>query len=83
MAQGIGVGFEEEMRNVNRQIQAAINTDFRVPNLGPKGAGYSGRSYNVGSGSRVVNLYITAKQLTEEDIRMIVRTVNEELGEAI
>lgn len=83
MAQGIGVGFEEEMRNVNRQIQAAINTDFRVPNLGTKTSGYSGRSYNVGSGSRVVNLYITAKQLTEEDIRMIVRTVNEELGEAI
>lgn len=83
MAQGIGVGFEQEMRNVNRQIQAAINTDFRVPNLGTKTSGYSGRSYNVGSGSRVVNLYITAKQLTEEDIRMIVRTVNEELGEAI
>lgn len=83
MAQGIGVGFEEEMRNVNRQIQAAINTDFRVPNLGTKTSGYSGRSYNVGSGSRVVNLYITAKQLTEEDIRMIVHTVNEELGEAI
>ena len=54
-----------------------------VPNLGTKASGYSGRSYNVGSGSRVVNLYITAKQLTEEDIRMIVRTVNEELGEAI
>lgn len=83
MAQGIGVGFEQEMRSVNRQIQAAINTDFRVPNLGTKVSGYSGRSYNVGSGSRVVNLYITAKQLTEEDIRMIVRTVNEELGEAI
>lgn len=83
MAQGIGVGFEQEMRNVNRQIQAAINTDFRVPNLGTKTSGYPGRSYNVGSGSRVVNLYITAKQLTEEDIRMIVRTVNEELGEAI
>lgn len=83
MAEGIGVGFEQEMRNVNRQIQAAINTDFRVPNLGTKTSGYSGRSYNVGSGSRVVNLYITAKQLTEEDIRMIVRTVNEELGEAI
>lgn len=83
MAQGIGVGFEQEMRDVNRQIQASINTDFRVPNLGTKTSGYSGRSYNVGSGSRVVNLYITAKQLTEEDIRMIVRTVNEELGEAI
>lgn len=83
MAQGIGVGFEDEMRSVNRQIQAAINTDFRVPNLGTKASGYSGRSYNVGNSSRVVNLYITAKQLTEEDIRMIVRTVNEELGEAI
>lgn len=83
MAEGIGIGFEQEMRNVNRQIQAAINTDFRVPNLGTKTSGYSGRSYNVGSGSRVVNLYITAKQLTEDDIRMIVRTVNEELGEAI
>lgn len=83
MAQGIGTGFEQEMRNVNRQIQAAINTDFHVPNLGTKVSGYAGRSYNVGSGSRVINLYITAKQLTEEDIRMIVRTVNEELGEAI
>lgn len=83
MAQDIGAGFEEEMRNVNRQIQASINTDFNVPNLGTAGGRYPGRNYNVKSGSRVVNLYITAKQLTEEDIRMIVRTVNEELGEAI
>lgn len=30
LAEGIGVGFEDEMQNVNKQIQDAINTDFAV-----------------------------------------------------
>jgi phage-related protein len=30
VAQGIGVGFEDEMDNVNKQIQDSINTDFDV-----------------------------------------------------
>lgn len=41
------------------------------------------RRGKAGGGNRTVNLYITAKQLTQADIQMIVRTVNEELGEAI
>lgn len=30
LAEGIGVGFEDEIKNVNKQIQDAINTDFQV-----------------------------------------------------
>ena len=30
LAEGIGVGFEDEMQNVNKQIQDAINSDFDV-----------------------------------------------------
>ena len=30
LAEGIGVGFEDEMQSVNKQIQDAINTDFNV-----------------------------------------------------
>lgn len=30
VAQGIGVGFEDEMENVNKQIQDSINTDFDI-----------------------------------------------------
>ena len=84
-ARGVGVGFEEEMRNVNKQIQASLNTSFDIPT--PGGNTGPGRNYTVvgngSGGNRTVNLYITAKQLTQADIQMIVRTVNEELGEAI
>lgn len=34
MAEGIGVGFDAEMQNVNKDIQKSLNTDFEInPNL--------------------------------------------------
>lgn len=80
MAQGVGVGWEQEMRKVNRQIADSINTSFSVPGF-PTGPGpYVGRSYST-AGGKTVNLYITAKSLTEADISMLLDLVNRKLGE--
>lgn len=49
LAKGIGVGFEEEMANVNNTIQKAIPTNFDIsPNVKVNN-GSGGNSYGVGS----------------------------------
>ncbi|MGB7594700.1 MAG: hypothetical protein WBL80_03985 [Erysipelotrichaceae bacterium] len=51
MAQGLGIGFADEMKSVNKDIQGAIPTSFggsiRGGSIGAPGAGTSGSSVNV------------------------------------
>ena len=82
MARGIGSGFEEEMEAVNRQIANSINTSFDLPEFTFGGNGYRPRSYNTSSG-KVVNLYFTAKTITEAEVNMVIDLVNRKLGDAI
>ena len=84
MAQGIGVGFEQEMKSVSQQIENAIPTDFDIaPNV-EVGANVSGRSGAgmFGAGVTVIqNIYANttdyAKQQREaaKNFRLIARTV--------
>lgn len=78
-ARGIGTGFLKEMQNVNRQIADSIDTSFRIPEYG-YGSRASGRYYRT-AGNKTVNLYITAKSLTEADTNMLLDLVNRKLGE--
>lgn len=80
MARGVGSGFVEEMRNVNREIADSIDTSFDIPSFGPKRP--TGRYYATRQGN-VINLYFTAKQITQADIEMICDTINRKLGDAI
>jgi phage-related protein len=82
MARGVGEGFEEEMDSVNRQIAKSINTSFDLPEFTFGGNGYRPRSYNTSSG-KVVNLYFTAKTITEAEVNMVIDLVNRKLGDAI
>ena len=81
MPRGIWAGFEQEMPAVNRMIANSINTTFDLPGVrtGRMASGTGG--YAVGG--KTVNLYFSAKQITQADISMIVDTVNRELGGAI
>lgn len=80
MARGIGSGFAEEMAAVNREIAASINTSFDIPR--PVRSSAYGRYYATSQGN-VINLYITAKQITEADISLICDTINRKLGDAM
>lgn len=80
LARGIGAGFAEEMANVNKEISASINTSFDLPRPARGSAG--GRYYATSSGN-VINLYFTAKQITEADISLICDTINRKLGDAM
>lgn len=85
MARGVGTGFTKEMANVNKQIAASVNTSFDLSRYTPSGSGsYRGRYYTVaGSGGNVINLYFSAKTITQADIELVIDTVNRRLGEAI
>lgn len=81
MARGVGSGFEKEMQKVNKAIGASINTSFDIPEFAVSGPRvYRGRNYTTSSG-KVVNLYFTAKTITEADINMVVDIVNRKLGD--
>ncbi len=83
MARGIGVGFVDEMKAVNKQIADSIDTSFDLRNAqGRTGDSPRSRYYTTGSGS-VINLYFYAKTITQADIDLVVDTVNRRLGEAI
>lgn len=83
IARGIGVGFADEMKAVNKQIADSINTSFDLRNAQVyAGESPRGRYYTSGSGS-VINLYFYAKTITQADIDLVVDTVNRRLGEAI
>lgn len=83
MARGIGVGFVDEMKAVNKQIADSIDTSFDLRNAqGHAGDSPRSRYYTTGSGS-VINLYFYAKTITQADIDLVVDTVNRRLGEAI
>ena len=82
MARGVGEGFAEEMDAVNKQIANSINTSFNLPEFTFSGGGYRPRSYSTSSG-KVVNLYFTAKTITEAEISMVIDLVNRKLGDAI
>ena len=79
MARGIGSGFTKEMRLVNAQMADAIDTSFDVPQLNG-----SRRTRNVAvttAGGKTVNLTIYVQKLTDADISMLLKLVNEKLGE--
>lgn len=83
IARGIGVGFSDEMKAVNKQIADSVNTSFDLRNAQVyAGESPRGRYYTSGSGS-VINLYFYAKTITQADIDLVVDTVNRRLGEAI
>ena len=83
IARGIGVGFSDEMKAVNKQIADSVNTSFDLHNAQVyAGESPRGRYYTSGSGS-VINLYFYAKTITQADIDLVVDTVNRRLGEAI
>ena len=82
MARGIGSGFQKEMRNVNRTIAQSINTTFDLPVVTPSGRTYNTRGYNT-PGGKTVNLYFTAKTITESEINMVVDIVNRKLGDEL
>ena len=79
MARGIGSGFTKEMRLVNAQMAAAIDTSFDVPQLNG-----SRRARNIAvatAGGKTVNLTIYTQKLTDADISVLLNLVNEKLGE--
>lgn len=80
MARGIGVGWEKEMAKVNKLMADSIDTSFDLSGLYPGSPKYRGRNYKTPAG-KTVNLYITAKYLTEADITMLLDLVNRKLGE--
>ena len=88
MAQGIGVGFEKEMRKVSRLIQNSIPTEFNVESKvnvhgGNKPQPEGDEPGSAPTGGVVVNQYIYAnetsyaKQQKEaaKQMRLVVRTV--------
>ena len=85
MAQGIGVGFEKEMKSVSKQIENAIPTDFDVMpnvNVGANISGTVAAGRAITSGVTVIqNIYANttdyAKQQREaaKNFRLIARTV--------
>lgn len=81
MPRGIWAGFAREMPAVNRMIANSINTTFDLPGVRTGRASFGIGGYAVGG--KTVNLYFSAKQITQADISMIVDTVNRELGGAI
>ena len=90
-AQGIGVGFVKEMENQKKLMAKAIPTRFGADNLiymddyrqvGGAHRIARGKSGTGGTGT-VINMYFQPKQLTEGDMRMACRIINEELGEAM
>ena len=80
MAEGIGYGFEKKMKLVNKLIADSINTSFNVPEYSFGTRPYTGRHYTTTTGN-TINLYFTAKTITEADIKMVVDIVNRELGD--
>lgn len=80
MARGVGVGWEKEMANVNKKIAGSINTSFNIPDIDSPTVQYSGRKYTAAAG-KTVNLYVTAKSITEADISMLLDLVNRKLGD--
>ena len=62
-------------------IANSINTTFDLPGVRTGRASSGTGGYAVGG--KTVNLYFSAKQITQADISMIVDTVNRELGGAI
>lgn len=80
MARGVGVGWEQEMSIINRQIADSINTSFSIPSFAIGSRYYPGRSYTTAEG-KTVNLYVTAKAITEADINMLLDLVNRKLGD--
>ena len=55
-----------------------LDTSFDAPNTFSRSR--SGAAYTTGNG-KTVNLYFTAKTITEAEIHMIVDIVNRELGD--
>ena len=58
---------------------ANSSTAFDAPTLGGSRR-YSGRVYRTSTGN-TINLYFTAKTITEADINMVVDIVNRKLGD--
>lgn len=58
---------------------ANVSTAFDTPSLSASGR-YSGRNYRTSTGN-TINLYFTAKTITEADINMVVDIVNRKLGD--
>lgn len=80
IGQGIVNYFVDELTNSQGKINDALNTAFDVPDLDFGGSsGYRGRRYATASGA-TVNLYITAKTITESEVNMIIDLVNRKLG---
>lgn len=82
MAKGIGVGFEQEMAEVNREIQRSIQTSFDIPTPDAPAAPV-GRWYRNEATGKVVNLTIYAQVLTQEFINSLVDTIDRELGDKV
>ena len=80
MARGVGVGWENEMKNVNKQIADSINTSFDIPDFHVGHRVYSGRSYSTATG-KTVNFYITAQTLSKADIDMLLALADRKLGD--
>lgn len=82
MGQGVGVGWKKSMKEVNKMISDSIDTSFSIPELQVVPGSGVGRNYRTAAG-KTVNLYITAKSITEADINMVIDVVNRKLGEAM
>lgn len=70
----------KKLRIVNKALVDSVDTSFDIPSFGPKRP--TGRYYATRQGN-VINLYFSAKQITQSDIEMICDTVNRKLGDAI
>lgn len=82
---GVGRGWTTAMQEVKRQIAADLSPENFSTAIDFNGYSDRSRAMDAGfaAGQRIVYLTFNAKQITEADMRMIVRVVNEELGEAI
>lgn len=80
--QGVGVGWKRAMKEVNKMISDSIDTSFSIPELQVVPGSGVGRNYRTAAG-KTVNLYFTAKSITEADINMVIDVVNRKLGEAM
>lgn len=79
----VGTGAMKAQKAVKRMWGDFLDTTFTAPDLSFNSRLAVAGAGAANSGSKTVNLYFTAKSITEADIRMVVDVVNRKLGEAM
>ena len=79
----LGTGPMKALPAVKRMWGDFLDSAFTMPDISLNGNLALAGAGAAAGGSKTVNLYFTAKSITEADIRMVVDVVNRKLGEAM